>query len=294
MLKRRPPGGGATPNRTQMWLFEGVKVDEIGRTFHWIIQTRRQTFSRGNHPPGPLAPWASMQKPCVRVERLLGSVKEQKESDGVTLWQVNKTHRRQSGNLDLDCHLLPLLMTAIQTVFSHYCCVWSGLRSSGVRAAFSHYYWVWSGLPSPSLALANDDRNSQDLDCFLSHLCDQVTKRQRGEIIGTRFLECRWWILFTCQIVTPLVSFCCFTEPSNLSTFESRKISADFILFYPFKQSYFSSVWRAPPPPGGLLLSILAPKWAALTLTQCTHHCVPVSQLHVPHQNSTSTCFSTV
>ncbi len=40
--------------------------------------------------------------------------------------------------------------------------------------------------------------------------------------------------------------------------------------------------------------SKLAPKWAALTLTVCTQHCVPVSHLRVPHQNSTSTCFSTV
>ncbi len=48
-----------------------------------------------------------------------------------------------------------------------------------------------------------------------------------------------------------------------------------------------------PPPPGGLLLSILAPKWAAWTLIQCTQHCVPVSHLRVPHQNSTSTRFST-
>ncbi len=30
VLKRRPPGEGATPNRTEIWLFEGVKVDEIG------------------------------------------------------------------------------------------------------------------------------------------------------------------------------------------------------------------------------------------------------------------------
>ena len=73
----------------------------------------------------------------------------------------------------------------------------------------------------------------------------------------------------------------------------SMKISANFIDFYPLKKSYLCSVWHGPPP-GGLLLSILAPKWAASTLTQCTQHCVPVSQLHVPHQNSTSTCFSTV
>ncbi len=30
VLKRRLPGKGAMPNRTEIWLFEGVKVDEIG------------------------------------------------------------------------------------------------------------------------------------------------------------------------------------------------------------------------------------------------------------------------
>ncbi len=29
MLKRRPPGWGAMPNRTEIWLFEGVNMDEI-------------------------------------------------------------------------------------------------------------------------------------------------------------------------------------------------------------------------------------------------------------------------
>ena len=32
---------------------------------------------------------------------------------------------------------------------------------------------------------------------------------------------------------------------------------------------------------------------SALTLIQCTRHCAQVSQLHIPHQNFTSTCFST-
>ncbi len=48
------------------------------------------------------------------------------------------------------------------------------------------------------------------------------------------------------------------------------------------------------PPPVVFLSSILAPKWAALTLTLCTQHCAPGSHVHVPHQNSTSTRFSTV
>ncbi len=63
-----------------------------------------------------------------------------------------------------------------------------------------------------------------------------------------------------------------------------QKFQAILSTFSPSK-SHFSVLFGMFPPPGGLLLSILAPKWAALSLTQC---------LRVPHQNSTSTCFSTV
>ncbi len=35
-------------------------------------------------------------------------------------------------------------------------------------------------------------------------------------------------------------------------------------------------------------------KWAALTLKLSTQHCAQGSHLHIPHQNSTSTRFSTV
>ncbi len=135
----------------------------------------------------------------------------------------------------------------------------------------------------------------------------------------SRFPKCCQCVLFTCQIVTPSLSFCCFTEPSNLSTRSactwcrrtrgvnpcgndgpggwdcSMKISVNFIHVYPLKKSYFCSVWHEPlsrwPSFEGLLL--LAPKSAGFTFNHCTEHCVPVSHLHVPHQNSTSTCFST-
>ncbi len=39
-----------------------------------------------------------------------------------------------------------------------------------------------------------------------------------------------------------------------------------------------------PPSPLGILLSALAPKWAAMTLNLCHQHCAPVSHLCVPHQ----------
>ncbi len=42
-------------------------------------------ISTGIHSPGPWVPCASMQNPRVRVERFLRSMKQQKESDRVTL-----------------------------------------------------------------------------------------------------------------------------------------------------------------------------------------------------------------
>ncbi len=225
-----------------------------------------------------------MQKPCVRAERLLRSVKQSKESDGVTIWQVNKTHRRQSGHEGWG--RLHSLRPVIRTAFSRsFWGQWSGpilsLLRPAIRTAFSRSFWDrWSGP------------------------------------------NCRRQVLFTCQIVTPSLSLGCFTERSNLSTRTRRfcmpvygaggpggcnhvemigletgilswKFQPIWSTFSPSK-SHFSVLFGMAPPPGGLHLSILAPIWAALTLTLCTQHCVPVSHLHVPHQNSTSTCFSTV
>ncbi len=78
MLKREPTGGETMPNRREIWLFQGINVDEMAKI---LIGKTRPTISTGSHSPGPPAPWASMQKPRVRVERLLRSVKQQKESD---------------------------------------------------------------------------------------------------------------------------------------------------------------------------------------------------------------------
>ncbi len=132
----------------------------------------------------------------------------------------------------------------------------------------------------------------------------------------SRFCDCCWRVLFTCQSVTPLLTFCSFTAHSNLSpktqnfcmlahgnrgprewiSVEMKGLGAGIV---PWK---FQSPWKSqisflfvtPSSPGGFLLNTLAPKWAALTLTLCTQHCVPVSHLHVPYQNSTLTCLRTV
>ncbi len=56
--------------------------------------------------------------------------------------------------------------------------------------------------------------------------------------------------------------------------------------FKPFEaltpsKAKFQSCLACPPPLVVFLLSTLAPKWTALTLTQCTQRCVPVSHLYV-------------
>ena len=94
---RQLEGGHA--NRKRNLAFSGGNHDEIGWNFHGGIWTPWPTISSGIHSPGPPALWASMQNPCVRVERLLCSVKLQKESNRVTTWHANKPHRRQLENL---------------------------------------------------------------------------------------------------------------------------------------------------------------------------------------------------
>ncbi len=109
----------------------------------------------------------------------------------------------------------------------------------------------------------------------------------------TRF--CHQWVLFTCQFVTLSLSFCCFTKPSHLLT-QTRgfcmlahsargpgewiplEIVCLWVQILPWKfqpisstftpsKSHISVLLGVAPSPGGLLLSTLAPKWAALTLT---------------------------
>ncbi len=89
MLKGKPPGEGAMPDRREICLFQGMNVDDIGWNFQGGIQTPWPTISTWIHSAGPPVLWASMQKPRVWVERLLRSMKQQKESNRMTLCQVN-------------------------------------------------------------------------------------------------------------------------------------------------------------------------------------------------------------
>ncbi len=136
VLKRKPPGEGAMPNWIEIWLFQGVNVNEMGWNFHGRILTPWPTISIGIHSLGHLVPYVSTQKPHVWVERLLYSVKLQKESDRVTCKQnsskmVGKSRSglprlvllrpiRSAKLRSADCLLSLLLMTAIWTAFSQY------------------------------------------------------------------------------------------------------------------------------------------------------------------------------
>ncbi len=74
-----------------------------------------------------------------------------------------------------------------------------------------------------------------------------------------------------------------------------HKISTNFIHFYPLEKPNVSPVWCAPPPPFRWpSFEHSGTKMGSLDIQLCTQDCVPVSHLHVPPQNSTSTRFSTV
>ncbi len=109
---------------------------------------------------------------------------------------------------------------------------WSGLlhllllrliRSSKLRSptALSRYCWWWQ-LGLLSLTPADDGHP----DCLFSLM--QMTANQTafsrycwgwsGHWTASRFPDCHWWILFTCQNATLSHSFCYFMECSNVSS----------------------------------------------------------------------------
>ncbi len=267
MLKRRPPGEGARPNRTEIWLFEGVKVDEMDWNYHGRIRSQRQTFSSGIHPPGPLALWASMQKPCVQVKRLLGLVKQQKESNSVTIWQVNKTNRQHSG------HLMPTISPCHRSVTC-----WHTIE----RRQFRPWsFWLSSDL----ITLSSSERRQSRSWPFLSSLARARWRRQtwsHSVVVREGSPDCPYRDVpsvidaFCLHVkLSPCLSL--FAASPNLATSWpghrvfacllivprawgmnptgkclplgpdcSMKFSANFIHFYPLKKSYFCSVWPGP------------------------------------------------
>ncbi len=91
--------------------------------------------------------------------------------------------------------------------------------------------------------------------------------------------------------MNPIGKWDSFPRHWKMSAFGSGLFHENFIHFYPL---YHISLLFGMAPSRGLPLSTPAPKWAAQTLNFCTQHCVPVSQLHVPHQVSYSKCPSAV
>ncbi len=214
---------------TQCWVHRvSVKAAHFGaRVLKW--RPPGEVF----HSVGPKVPCASTQKPRVRVERLLRSMKLQKRE-----WQGDT----------LTCKQNSLTI------------VWKSRPGRHI-----HSWWGWSGAQSSGLPSFTPARDN--LDSWYFWVCLKIS--QSLEDPGNETL---WkWI-------------------GGLSHENFRW----FHLCFPLKMANFYSVGHASSSPGGLLLSTLAPKWAASTLTLCTEHCVPASHLHISHQNSTSTRFSTV
>ncbi len=110
MLKRRPPGEGAMPNRTEIWLLKGVNAaDEMDWNFHWTIPAPWPIISTWIHSSGPLLPCAGTQKtPCsgLEVAMFREAAKRERRGDNLTCKQNSSKAVRKywSGQDDLDCH----------------------------------------------------------------------------------------------------------------------------------------------------------------------------------------------
>ena len=141
------------PNRTEIWLFQGGKSG-----WNWL-----KVLWKNPNPKADIFHWdslprASMQKPHVQVERLLGSVKQQKESDGVTIWQVNKTHWWHSG------HLMPMILP-----YHHSVTWWHSIERRQLRS-----WSFWSSLDlvtlSTVLAVSKCVKHNETWNTVLKHV----------------------------------------------------------------------------------------------------------------------------
>ncbi len=144
---------GGMPIRTEIWHFQGMKVDKKDWNFYGRILIPRPTISRGIHCPGPLAP--ARKNPMSGLTRFSEAT--------IRGWQgrVNKAHRWQSGHHDLNTDLaciasyfwaqsglqnLPLLSVNWTAEF--------GLQDSSLKTIWTvTFCWEWSGLQD-SLLLA--------------------------------------------------------------------------------------------------------------------------------------------
>ncbi len=110
---------GSHAKQKRKLAFSGGKRGLTWLKFSWNNLDPKADIFQWDSLPRPSSTMSKHSKPCVWVERLLYSMKQQKESDRVTLWQVNKTLG------------ISMWTAKIWTAFSCYCWVWSGLRTSG-------------------------------------------------------------------------------------------------------------------------------------------------------------------
>ncbi len=153
--------GGGTPNRTEMWFFQGAKVDEIGWTswnnldpkadiFQWDSSPRpSSTMSRHTKTLCPGQEVARFSEAAKREQQ--GDTLTGKQNSSMTLWtswcgrsRLPLTIRSEDdqNSQDLDC-LLSLLLNLIRSAFaiSHSRQWWSERPRSGLPSLTS----VWSG-----------------------------------------------------------------------------------------------------------------------------------------------------
>ncbi len=178
MPKRRPPGGGGHAKQDWKVAFWGWKRGWNGLKFSWDSPSLQARFGE-----------------ATKRERQGDNLtSKQNVSTTIETWRLGTAAISETSDLDWpavdNCILSLLLRPAIQTEklwtpFSLY-------SSSGLTSCGWLHWW---------LALHTSKWSE---DCTHQH--------------KARCPNCRRHVLFTCQIVTLSLSFCCFTECSNLST----------------------------------------------------------------------------
>ncbi len=258
--------GGGMPNRREIWLFQGVNMDEIGWNFHGGIQTPWPTVSTRIHSPGPPVLWASMQKPGVRVERLLGSVKQQKESDGVTTWQVNKTHRRQSGNLKA-VQIVPssserekavrvaVIRTSERRQSGDLKTRWPSSAGAGEGSLDGHHRQEWEmAVGTPELCRPNQTHQKREKAVQILAVHIEISRLSSMSVLSMSkchpvvTLHAKTLRFLLCLLIAPegLKN----ESPWKMSAFGSGFLYKDFSLFHPLlplEKAKFQSSLACPP-----------------------------------------------
>ena len=176
---------------------------------------------------------------------------------------------------------------------------------------------IYSDLGSPRLGW---DRKKPDSLASLLLMTAIRTAFSLSLLLGTiwtasRFPDCHRWVLFTCRSLTLSLSFCCFTDCSNLSPWpwgfcrlahgargpgewvnpdgkcwpldpdSPLEISANFI---PLDKPNFSPVWHGPPPSRWLPFGHYGTKMGSLDIYpvySVSHYHIYTSHIKIPLQH---------